>query len=162
MEILGIAISAAVAAPNLLLLTATPTDLPLKRQVARGGAYHRMELVERVGQIATFAVPLWFKFDLSGWLNWTMFVVMGVSLAFYYAGWIRFVRSGSRYREMFAPMLDVPIPMALAPITYFAAAAVGMRSWQLGVALALMALGHVYVSWSTWQYLLSLPASEGR
>jgi hypothetical protein len=158
MEILGIAISAVIAAPYLLLLTATPTGLPPKRQVARGGLYHRMELVERVGQVATFVVPIWFKFVLSGWLNWAMFAVMSVALVFYYAGWIRFVRSGSRYRDMFAPLLGVPIPMALAPIVYFSAAAVGMHSWQLAVAVTVMAVGSVYVSLSMWSYLQGLPA----
>jgi hypothetical protein len=160
MEILGIAISAVIAAPYLLLLTATPTGLPPKRQVARGGLYHRMELVERIGQISTFVVPIWFKFELVGALNWAMFGVMGVALVFYYAGWIRFVRSGSRYRNMFAPLLGVPIPMTIAPIVYFSAAAVGMRSWQLGVAVAVMAVGTVYVSWSMWQYLRGLPAGD--
>lgn len=161
MEILGIAISAAVAAPNLLLLTATPQGLPPKRRVARGGLYHRMEIVERIGQIATFAVPLFgFKLVLSGWLNWAMFAAMAASLVFYYSAWVRFVRSGSRYRELFAPMLGVPIPMALAPIAYFSAAAVGMRSWQLAVAVVVLASSHVYVSWSMWTYLEDLPASD--
>jgi hypothetical protein len=161
MEILGIAISAAIAAPYLLLLTATPTGLPPKRQVARGGLYHRMELVERLGQVATFVVPIWFKFELVGTLNWTMFAVMTLALLFYYAGWIRFVRSGSRYRNMFAPLLGVPIPMAIAPIVYFSAAAVGMRSWQLAIAVVVMAVGTVYVSWSMWAYLRDLPANDG-
>lgn len=160
MEILGIAVSAVIAAPNLLLLTATPQDLPPKRQVARWSTYHVMEIVERVGQIATFVVPLWFKLPLDTPPQWALAGVMLAAATFYYTCWIRFVRSGSRYRMLFAPMFGVPIPMAVAPIAYFAVAAVAMGSWLLGASVTVMAAGHLYVSWSTWRYLESLPAGE--
>ena len=52
---------------------------------------------------------------------------------------------------LFAPMLGVPLPMALSPILYFGAAAIFLGSWPLAAADILQAAGHLFVSQQEYQ-----------
>jgi hypothetical protein len=52
---------------------------------------------------------------------------------------------------LFAPLLGIPLPMAVSPIIYFAAAAVFLGSWPLSVTVGLLAMGHLYVSQGEWK-----------
>ena len=78
-------------------------------------------------------------------------VFMALALGFYYAGWARYALKGHRFSLLFAPMLGVPLPMAISPVIYFLAAAVFLRSWPLGIAALLLGVGHVFVSLGEWE-----------
>jgi len=43
-------------------------------------------------------------------------------------------------------MLHIPLPLAVAPIMAFLAAAMNFHSWLLGLAAVVLAAGHLVVS----------------
>ncbi len=149
----GIFISIAILAPNVLMLTNPPQDVPPKAQVPKAGAFRWFETLERLGQVGCFVIPLVYLLTPHTALQWAAVAVMVLALAFYYAGWIRFMRGGYRFRLLFAPMAGVPVPMASAPVVYFFAASVALASVPLAVAAALLAVGHLYVSRFTWNHI---------
>ena len=75
---------------------------------------------------------------------------MVLALGFYYAGWARYALKGHRFVLLYAPLLGVPLPMAICPVVYFAAAAVYLGSWPLAFAAGLLAIGHLAVSQNEW------------
>jgi hypothetical protein len=157
----GVFITLAVLVPNVLMLTNPPQGVPPKAQVSKKGAFRWYELAERIGQVGAFLVPLGYTLAPATTLQWTAVAAMVVALAFYYACWVRYARKGFRFRWLFAPMLRVPVPMAIAPIVYFGAASVALWSWPLAVATVLLAIGHVYVSLFTWEHVRGVSEGEG-
>jgi hypothetical protein len=68
---------------------------------------------------------------------------MGVSLAFYYAGWTRFFAGPRDYAFLFKPMLGISVPMALSPVLYFLASSIVLGSIWQAVAATILGAGHV-------------------
>ena len=46
-------------------------------------------------------------------------IVMGLALAFYYAGWLRFFLRGRDYALLFRPIFGLSVPMAVARFSTF-------------------------------------------
>jgi membrane protein implicated in regulation of membrane protease activity len=153
----GVFITLAVLAPNVLMLTNPPQGVPPKAQVSKKGAFRWFELAERIGQVGVFIIPLGYALAPAAPWQWASVAVMVAALAFYYACWIRYARKRFRFRWLFEPMLGVPVPMAAAPVVYFAAASLALWSWPLAAASAIFAVGHLYVSWFTWTHVRSVP-----
>lgn len=72
------------------------------------------------------------------------------ALALYYAGWVRYVLRGRTHALLFAPLCGIPLVLSVAPVVYFGAAALLLRSRPLAVAPALLAAGHLGVS--AWEH----------
>lgn len=152
----GVFITLAVLAPNVLMLTNPPQEVPPKARVPKKGPYRTFETVERIGQVGAFLIPLGYTLAPAAAWQWAAVVVMVAALAVYYWCWVRYARGGFRFRWLFEPLAGIPIPMAVMPVVYFAAASVALLSWPLAVATALMAAGHIYVSWFTWTHIRSV------
>ena len=71
---------------------------------------------------------------------------MGLALAFYYAGWLRFFLRGRDYALLFRPMLGIPVPMAVSPILYFLLSSVVLGSVYQAVAAAVLGIGHIAIT----------------
>lgn len=71
---------------------------------------------------------------------------MLICLGLYYSGWIRYFAKGRRYPLLFAPLLGIPLPMAVGPVTYFLAASFFLRSPALCGAAVLLGIGHIYIA----------------
>src|SRR5512133_656382 len=147
---LGGLIPLAVLLPNLLMIFLRPVATPpeAKHKTAR---MKLMELVERIGQAGCFLIPCFYQLPLLRTASVDALVVMGLALAFYYAGWVRYVAKGHRFTLLFAPMIGVPVPMAVAPVVYFATASFFLQSWPLGVAALLLGIGHISISQGEWE-----------
>lgn len=78
-------------------------------------------------------------------------IALAVALLAYYALWGRYLRSGRRLRQLYAPFTAIPVPMATLPVLAFFVAAVWLASWPLAVAAAILAVGHLVTSWSIWR-----------
>jgi hypothetical protein len=153
----GVFITLALLAPNVLMLTNPPQGVPPKAQVSKKGAFRWFELLERIGQVGAFIIPLGYRLAPAAPWQWAAVAVMVAALAVYYACWLRYARRGFRFRWLFEPMLGVQVPMAVAPVVYFAAASAALLSWPLALATLLLAVGHIYVSRFMWTYLRSIP-----
>lgn len=143
MEITGWWVTFALLAPNALVAFLPPRAVPSR--VSRGKHFRTFELLERVGQAGCFITPL-----LLGARTLESapgaFGVMAFVLVLYYGLWLRYALSGRRYATLFEPFFGVPVPMAIAPVIYFAAAAIAFGSVPLFIASLVLAVGHLYVS----------------
>jgi hypothetical protein len=147
---LGGIITLAVLLPNLLILALPPVGIP-PQPAGKDKRLKTMEIIERIGQISTFAIPFFYQLPVLRNASVDALVVMALSLGFYYTGWVRYAIKGHRFVLLYAPLLGVPLPMAISPVVYFTAAAVFLASWPLAVAAGLLAIGHLSVSKNEWQ-----------
>jgi hypothetical protein len=136
-------ITAAVLLPNLLFLVLPPMNA---RKYGKSSDSLALTIVERAGQVSCFILPLFFPLSFTGSLVIAAWVVMGVTLGFYYAGWTRFFVQGRDYSFLFKPMLQVPVPMAISPVIYFLFASLVLGSIYQAVAAAVLGVGHISIS----------------
>ncbi|MFC5678670.1 hypothetical protein [Aeromicrobium endophyticum] len=73
---------------------------------------------------------------------WWAPVVM-VALISYYALWARYLHSGRAWVELYRPTLAVPVPMAVAPVVAFLAAAAWLSNPWIAAAAVVLAAGHI-------------------
>ncbi len=118
-----------------------------------------MSLVERAGQIASFVIPFFHEVRIESSQEAAGLAGMMLALGLYYLGWARYVLRGRAYRFLYAPLLGIPLPMALAPVAYFFLASVVLRAPLLVVAAAVLGVGHFYVSQGEWE---RVTAVEGK
>ncbi len=147
---LGGLISLVVLLPNLLVLTLRPEATP-PRLARRDGRMKIMEVAERAGQAGSFLIPFFYPLPRLREASVDALGVMVLALVFYYIGWARYALKGHRFILLFAPLFGVPLPMAISPVVYFAAAAIFLNAWPLAVAAVLLAAGHLYVSQGEWK-----------
>ncbi len=144
---LGGLITIALLLPNLLFFVLPPRAVP--PEIQRNADLARwMEVVERIGQVGCFLIPFFYALPALREASVDALAFMALSLGFYYAGWLRYAFKGHRFVLLFAPLLGVPLPMALSPLLYFATAAIYLRAWPLGIAVLPLAAGHLYMSWN--------------
>ena len=142
-SLIGLAVVAAVFLPNLLLLPFPPRG---ERPVAPPAPLV-FRILERVGQAACVAVPLFSAaaFDAARIDVW--FVLMLICIAGYELLWVRYLVGGRTYALLFGPVGVVPMPMALLPVLAFGFAAAWSHSIWIGAAAVVLAVGHLVVSW---------------
>jgi hypothetical protein len=136
-------ITVAVIAPNLLFLVLSPSDADKYGKSADSIPF---TILERVGQVSSFILPLFFPLSYSGTLVLVAWIAMGVLLAFYYAGWARFFAGPRNYALLFKPMLGIPVPMALSPVLYFLMSSIVLGSIWQAMAAMVLGVGHVIVT----------------
>jgi hypothetical protein len=147
---LGGLITLAVLLPNLIVLVLPPREVP--PQISQKDTRHKvMEFIERVGQAGAFLIPFFYSLPVLREANVDALAVMALALLFYYSAWARYASKGHRYLLLYAPFLGVPLPMAVAPLVYFGAAAVYLGSWPLAIAMIVLAVGHIYISNQEWK-----------
>ena len=132
---LGLALSLAIFAPNLLMVW-----FPPRSTLDDGRAPMIIVVLERVGQAASLTVPV---FTVGGAVLWWCVVPVAVLLAAYWALWARYLASGRQWASLFAPAWAVPVPMAVLPVGVLFAASVWLTNGWIAVAAAVLAAGHV-------------------
>jgi hypothetical protein len=136
-------LTAAVLLPNLLFFALPPVNA---ETYGKPGASLALTILERAGQVSCFVLPLFFSLAFAGTGARAAWIVMGVSLAVYYVGWIRFFIRGRDYALLFQPLLGIPVPMAAAPVLYFLCASLVLGSAVQAVGAALLGVGHIGIS----------------
>jgi hypothetical protein len=136
-------ITAAVFLPNLLLLALPPLNV---RKYGKSSDSLAFTIIERAGQVSCFILPLLFSLSFTGSLVIAAWIVMGVSLGFYYAGWIRFFVQGRDYSLLYRPMIGLPVPLAISPVIYFLFASLVLGSVYQAIAALVLGVGHISIS----------------
>lgn len=134
---IGLAVSAAVLLPNLLLLVVPPRSRIPEAQVP---AY--LAWTERLGQILCLSLP---AITASGQVTPLWGVPMILSVLGYWLLWVRYVRQRTP-AALFGGLWGVPVPMAVLPVAAFTFAALLLGNPWVGVAAAVLAGGHIPVS----------------
>jgi len=138
-------ITALVLAPNLVYLAYPPRDVDTWGPATEPRA---LAVLEKAGQVLSFTLPVFFSVTFTGPIAVAAWGLMAGCLAFYYAGWVRYLTGGRSFALLYRPLVGVPIPMALAPVLYFGASALVLGSWPQALAAVALALGHGGISWS--------------
>lgn len=135
---LGLAVSVAVLAPNLLMLAFPPrTPMPQARIPAP------LTWLERAGQALCLVVPaVTAAGELHGW--WA--VPAAAAVAIYWALWVRYLASDRRASALYRPLWRLPVPMAVLPVIAFAATAAWLSNGWIAVAAGILAAGHIPAS----------------
>jgi hypothetical protein len=143
----GGVLSLAVLLPNVVWMLLPPLDAPkASNDVSRAWRRQALEWLEGASRGLVFAIPIFCDIDLRGPGETIATVVLGVALAFYYAAWVRYFTGGRQMRALYAPLLGVPVPLAVAPAVYFGAASVLLHSAPLAVAALALAVSHIPLS----------------
>lgn len=135
---LGLVVSLAVLAPNLLLVRFPPrTPLPVA-QVPR-----LLSWLERLGQALCITLPaITQPGEVIGW--WALPAL--VALGGYYALWARYLGTGRVGAALYQSWWLIPVPMAILPVAAFLSAAAWLSNpWIAGAAL-ILAAGHIPAS----------------
>lgn len=133
--------------PNLIFLVVPPQHIP--DQSSRSSGWLIVSILERVGQISCFALPLFWKFDLK-FANKAILVLMAIALLIYYIGWSRYLLGDHSFKLLFSPMWKLPIPLAIAPVVYFLCIGILQNSWPVIIASIVFAAGHIPESWQSY------------
>ena len=137
-SLLGLLVSAAVLAPNLLLLRFPPRDAVPSAPVPVVVTW-----VERAGQALCLVVPaITSAGALQGW--WSPVIV--VALGGYYALWGRYLRGGRSGADLYRPLWRMPVPMAILPVVVFAATGAWLSNPWIAAASVILAAGHIPAS----------------
>ncbi|MDN4069356.1 hypothetical protein NYE70_01535 [Paenibacillus sp. FSL R5-0407] len=146
LHLIGILISILVMLPNLLFLFRGPRNMPKSLSPSP----MIITILERVGQISCFAMPLLFGIKIAEQPMNLIPVLMGICLLVYYACWIRYFAGGNLFALLYKPLGPIPVPMALFPILYFILLGLWMRSYLFIVPSLLFAVGHFINSWRVY------------
>lgn len=134
----GLLVSLAVLAPNLLLLW-----FPPKTPVASAHVPAALTWMERAGQALCLVVPAIAAPGaiVAGWA-----VPASAALIGYYVLWARYVASGCEPAALYRAWWRLPVPMALLPVAVFLAAAGLLSSVWIAASALILAIGHVPAS----------------
>ena len=105
-----------------------------------------LNIVENIGRMAILVLPFFFNLDLSRRYSLFSLVGMGLALTVYYFAWGRYFMGGRTLTLMGAPLLAIPLPLAVAPVLFLALSAYLMGSWWMLGASLIFGIAHVWVS----------------
>lgn len=137
----GALIPLLVMLPNIVWMI-----LPKPAAVQQTAEPLALTIVENIGRIAILVVPFFYALDWKKPLSVPVLIAMGLALALYYAAWIRYF-SGGMTAELFrAPLLGIPLPLALAPVAFLLLSSYLMGSWIMFGSALLFGVAHIWVS----------------
>jgi hypothetical protein len=137
----GVLIPLLVMLPNVMWMLAPKADAS-----AHPSEPLFLTIVENVGRIATLILPFFFSLELRKPLSTPVIIGMGLALAVYYGCWIRYFAGGRAAVLLGAPFLGIPLPMAVAPITFLILSSYLMSSWWMFGASLLFGVAHIRIS----------------
>ncbi|MDP4093710.1 MAG: hypothetical protein Q8920_10155 [Bacillota bacterium] len=137
----NLVICLAIFLPNLLMLFFPPVNVP--QQKNENWIWNVVVVLERIGQVSLFILPLFWKIRTSDRKITYILIAMALLLLLYYAIWTRYLLNKCQFASMFQSLFYIPIPLALAPIVYFALAGILLESWPVIIAAVIFALGHI-------------------
>ncbi|MGG6310400.1 hypothetical protein [Paenibacillus macerans] len=136
-------IPAAVLLPNLIFWRWPPQHMPSPQELQENIF---LKAAEGIGRVGVMVLPLFSPVHMGNLRDILSLTGMVVFLLLYYAGWIRYLRRDREYRWLFAPMRGMPVPLAIAPVLYFAAGSAVLHSVPMLFSSLILAAGHIPAS----------------
>lgn len=156
----GFIVPIAVALPNILFMIFPPTSMPSANTDTKCHFHTLMEVMEKIGQIGSFALPFFYRFHLQRTWDLIGLSVMIACLGFYYLGWARYFSKGRQFALLYNPMLGIPLPMAISPVLCFLAASIILHSPYLAGTAIVLGVGHIYISSLEHKRCLATPSNN--
>lgn len=135
----GAIVSVLLMLPNLVWMLFYSLDPGAKDAVP-----FSLSLAENVVRSVALALPFFYPLHLKR--TWSMAVLgaMAGALAVYYLAWGRFFLGGGAAALLSAPLLAIPSPLALAPVTLLLLSSYLMNSWWMFGAALCFGVLHVW------------------
>ncbi|WP_218059063.1 hypothetical protein [Orenia metallireducens] len=135
-----------VLLPNLLFVIFPPKNIPNGLQ----DVHLFFTIIERIGIIAFIVILLTSNVSFIN-LNINLFLLLMIlCIVVYYSLWLRYVLKGQDFSLLFTPLLFIPIPMAIFPVSYFLFASFWINSIYLAITTLIFAIGHFVNSWNSY------------
>lgn len=135
---LSLLIPLMILLPNLIFFRLGPQNMP-----SENNKTSIFTVAEGIGRFGVILVPLFFSIHIQTTFEIISLIVMLLSLAVYYFGWLRYFRNNREYKLLFSPLMGVPVPLAISPFLYFLFAAVVMHSFYFFIFSVIFAVGHI-------------------
>ena len=144
---LNIAIRSGALFPLLLMLpTVAWMILPKADASERRPTPLALNIVENLGRVAVMVPSFFYSLDFGKEHSLWVAAGMGLALSVYYVCWVRYFVGGKSAHLLSAPLLGIPLPMAVAPVVFLALSSYLIGSvWLLG-ATVLFGIAHIWVS----------------
>ncbi|SEN28855.1 hypothetical protein SAMN04487895_10153 [Paenibacillus sophorae] len=126
--------------PNLMFIRLQPRNGPNQGE-EKGNPI--LSAAEGVGRLGVFIIPIFSSVHIDHSYEVISLIGILISLSLYYIGWIRYFGRGREYNLLFAPMIGIPVPLAVSPVLYFLFASVVLHSVYLFICGVLFAIGHI-------------------
>jgi hypothetical protein len=105
-----------ILVPNLIFFTTKPNNFPKGKEVKENPI---LSAFEGIGRIAVFITPLFSAIHVENIYELAALFGMGISLVFYYYGWLRYFIGNREYGLLFSPIMGIPVPMVIGPVNLF-------------------------------------------
>lgn len=125
--------------PNILWARNKPQGYTAEKE-KRG-----LLLFERAGEaFTTICVLIFDDFNLSGWSNWTWWLIGAcLCMAMYELWWIRYFRSGRKQSDFYSSFLGIPLAGATLPVlAFFLLGIYGKVIWLM-ISAVVLGIGHI-------------------
>ncbi|OCL26276.1 hypothetical protein U472_09705 [Orenia metallireducens] len=143
---IGLIMVTVVLLPNLLFVIFPPKNIPNGLQ----DVHLFFTIIERIGIIAFIVILLTSNVSFIN-LNINLFLLLMIlCIVVYYSLWLRYVLKGQDFSLLFTPLLFIPIPMAIFPVSYFLFASFWINSIYLAITTLIFAIGHFVNSWNSY------------
>ncbi len=144
---LGGLISVAALIPNIVWAFLPPSDVQGPGKEGAAEPSRALALIEQVARLAVVGVPFLSTVAPLQPIERAALIVSLGALGVYYFCWFRYFARGRRIQLLYQPLWGVPVPMAVSPVVYFAAASVVLHSIWLAAATVLLSLSHIPLSY---------------
>jgi hypothetical protein len=143
----GITIKSGALIPVLLMLPNMVWMLLPKTGTAR----HVPEplfltIAENIGRLAVLLLPFFYSLQVDRKFSLPVMIGTGLALAIYYRAWLRYFARGRPAELLRAPLLGLPLPLAVAPVVFLILSALLMGSWLMLAASIWFGIAHLWVS----------------
>jgi hypothetical protein len=145
---LGGVLSIAIAAPNLAWLVFPSRDAgrQAEAEAVQPPLVRALGLMERAGRVGVLTIPFFYDIALVGALEKGALLAVLAALSIYYVCWARYFAGGRHDVALYAPLLGIPLPMAVAPVVAFGTGAIVLHSIPLAAAALLLGASHIPLS----------------
>ena len=103
-------------------------------------------LLEGVGRIGVFSVPLFLSLSVSTPADDLALCVAVAALAFYYLVWARYFLQGRTAALLYRQIAGIPVPLAVSPVVFLLACSVLTRSLLLAFVTVAFGSAHIFLS----------------
>ena len=106
-----------------------------------------LNMAENLGRIAIIGIPCFYSLSFGRRFSSIALVVACLALALYYVTWLRYFAGGRTAALMKAPLLGIPIPLAVTPdYLLLLSSAYLLGSWPMLAASIVFGIAHIWLS----------------
>ena len=102
-------------------------------------------ILERIGEVLLSVLPLIFTdFNINKISNWSIILLISfLSMILYEIAWIRYFKSNKKMKDMYKPIIGIPVPIASLPVFSFFLLGIYGKNIFVIISSIIMGIGHI-------------------